>query len=213
MNRPLTLIGFSGCGKSHLARRLAAAHGYRNIECDHLIEEKLEPSLPDVPAGTVRVAAWLGQPYDLGFPGRQQRYFFAEQEVLGEVTNELESVPPSVPTVIDTTGSVIYIDHGLLERLRVISTIVYLKISADDEQAMFEQYLSDPKPVVWQNIFQPQPDEPPADALRRCYPLLIAQRSGLYESLADVVVPVPYQTRGDFLPEEMLKRVEQFRTS
>lgn len=207
MTRPLTLVGFSGSGKSHLARRLAAERGYRHLDCDLRIEEKLASSLPRDGSGTRRLANWLGQPYDLGFPGRQQRYFFAEQEVLSEMLDDLANAPSEAPTVIDTTGSVIYVEGPLLERLRDISTVVYLRIAAEDEQAMFEQYLADPKPVLWQQVYQQLPGESRAEALRRCYPQLIAQRSELYERLAHCVVDTPYCARDRFSLSEFFATV------
>ncbi len=205
MNRRVALIGFSGCGKSHLSRELAAKHGFVHVDCDQRIEAKLGPALPPG-SGTRRLAAWLGQPYDLGFSGRQQRYFFAEQEVLQEVVGRIEEDAGAPDTVIDTTGSVVYVERPLLDRLRTIATVVYLKISADDEQSMFEQYLADPKPVIWQTIYKPEDGEPPADALRRCYSLLMAQRAAIYESLSHVVVPISFADRARFSASELLKR-------
>ena len=208
MSRPLSFIGFSGCGKSHLAGRLATDLSFNHIECDRLIENSLEQVLPKSAPGTLRLASWLGQPYDSGYAERAQQYLEAEQETLTSTLDSLARDSESDrPTVIDTSGSVIYCDSDLLLRLRELTTVVYLQISLADEEKMFALYRSDPKPLIWHTAYKPLGQEKPEETLRRCYPLLLAQRTSAYEKLAHVIVPFNYAIRSSVRPEDVLKAV------
>jgi hypothetical protein len=67
---------------------------------------------------------------------------------------------------------------------------VYLAASPGEEDTLIARYLSDPKPVLWGNLFSQLPGEPAKEAIARCYPQLVAHRKDLYERLAHRVVPM-----------------------
>jgi len=53
---------------------------------------------------------------------------------------------------------------------------------------LIARYLSDPKPVLWDDQFDQRPGESTKDAIARCYPQLIAHRKKLYGRYAHRIV-------------------------
>ena len=184
----LALIGMSGSGKSHWTKNLAA-FGCSVTCCDDVIESRLAPTLQ---AGGYQgingVAAWMGWPDSPTYAERESEYLREEIATLDEVLTGLEKDPKS-QLVLDTTGSVICTGNHILHRLRRQMTVVYLATSAEETQLLIDRYLRDPKPVLWQGVFQPRPGETPRDTVVRCYPLLIAARRRSYEALAHLTIP------------------------
>ena len=209
----ITLIGLSGCGKSTLASRLAAEKDWMSVCCDDLIEKQMEAeatrasvsSAPAIAGNIAGVAGWLGQPYDDGYKDRQKKYFKAENEVTKALIALAKHTAVEENLVIDTSGSVIYVDESILSELGRHSVFVYLRLPATDLPAMFAQYLKDPKPVIWQNAFQAKPGESNRAALERCYPLLVEQRLKLYERYADFTIPVSVAKREELNPDSLYK--------
>jgi len=185
----LALIGMSGSGKSHWAKNLAAL-GCPTICCDDAIEARLAPILKagGYQHGINGVAAWMGWPDSLTYAEREAEYLREEIATLDEVLSSLEK-DPKRELVLDTTGSVICTGNHILHRLRRQMTVVYLAASDEETQLLIDRYLRDPKPVLWQGVFQPRPGETSRDTVVRCYPLLIAARRRSYQALAHLTVP------------------------
>ena len=185
----LSFIGMSGAGKSHWTRKLAGA-GFRAISIDDRIEEKLAPELS---AGGYRgiggVAAWMGWPDQPEYRDHEQKYLASEIGSMREALDEVEESGED-GIVLDTTGSVVYTGEGICRRLQHLTTVVYLAASPGEENTLIERYLSDPKPVLWGNLFSQRPGESAKDAVARCYPQLIAHRKQLYERFAHRIVPM-----------------------
>jgi shikimate kinase len=179
----------SGAGKSHWARKLAAA-GFRAINVDDRIERKLAPELS---AGGYRgiggVAAWMGWPDQPEYREREHKYLASEIEAMGEVLDEIEASGQE-GIVLDTTGSVVYTGEAICRRLQRLTTVVYLAASASEEHMLISRYMSDPKPVLWGEAFSQRPGESAKSAVARCYPELIAHRKQLYERYAHVIIPM-----------------------
>lgn len=202
----VTLIGLSGCGKSHLSRKLADTGAWQLIPCDTLIEQRLEPQLQSRSGGgTRRVAEWLGQPYDPGFQDRQQLYLLAEEAVVTDACAQIESAPTNRDLVVDATGSVIYLPPSLIARLRKVTTVVYLQVPEADSDQMFRQYLEDPKPVIWKNSFSVLPGETNWSALARSYRALLENRAALYERFAHKILHTSFAERATVTPERLLE--------
>lgn len=184
----IALIGMSGAGKSSWASRLAGA-GYTWIQCDELIADKLRASF-DVGAGSVHdLGSWMGFPYEQRYAEREAIYLCYETEVLREIAAELtQRADPAARVIVDLTGSAVYIDQAVLSELRRLATVVYLAVSPRLHDQLVRDYLANPRPLIWAGSYLPQPGEPPAAALERCYPQLLATRERLYEQLSDVTL-------------------------
>lgn len=184
----LALIGMSGSGKSHWVKNLAAL-GCPTVCCDDQIELRLAPVLKSGGyTGINGVAAWMGWPDSPTYAEREAEYLTEEIAVLDEVLTALEK-DPRRELVLDTTGSVICTGNHILHRLRRNMTVVYLAASEEEVQLLIQRYLRDPKPVLWQGVFQQRPGETPQDTVVRCYPLLIAARRQSYQALAHLTIP------------------------
>jgi shikimate kinase len=197
----LALIGMSGSGKSHWGKNLAAL-GCPTISCDGGYQ------------GIHGVAAWMGWPDGPTYAERESEYLREEIATLDEVLSSLEK-DPKRELVLDTTGSVICTGNHMLYRLRRQMTVVYLAASPEETQLLIERYLRDPKPVLWQGVFQPRPGETPHDTIVRCYPLLIAARRQSYEALAHLTIPTsathelspPGSSRNPAVAQKFLERI------
>ena len=184
----LSLIGMSGAGKSHWTRKLAGA-GFRAISIDDRIERKLASELSAGGySGLGGVAAWMGWPDQPEYREREKKYLGAEIEAMREVLDEIEASGQE-GMVLDTTGSVIYTGEEICRRLQRFTTVVYLTASPSEQDTLIERYLSDPKPVLWGDVFSQRSGESAKDAVARCYPQLIAHRKQLYERYADIIIP------------------------
>jgi shikimate kinase len=184
----LALIGMSGSGKSHWTKNLAAA-SCPSVSCDDQIEARLAPTLKAGGySGINGVAAWMGWPNSSTYAQRESEYLTQEIAVLDEVLSGLEK-DSKRSLVLDTTGSVIATGNHTLHRLRRQMTIVYLAASSDEVQLLIQRYLQEPKPVLWQGAFRPNPGEAPQQTVVRCYPVLIAARRQSYEALAHLTLP------------------------
>jgi hypothetical protein len=185
----IAFLGMSGSGKTFWTFKLSAA-GYPTICCDDRIEQRLRPHLGTGSRGGIEgVAAWMGWPDSPHNAEREALYLREEIAVLSDALSHLEK-DPQRSLVLDTTGSVIYTGDALLRRLREQMRIVYLAAAPEDEQLLVERYLRNPKPVLWRGAFRPLPGEAPQDAVKRCYPALIAERKGRYKALAHCTIPI-----------------------
>lgn len=191
----LSLIGMSNMGKTYWSKKLRDA-GFRHINCDDLIEERLAAVLKKIGySGIAGVSRWMGQPYDERFLANQQKYLALEKEVMENIFERLKN-GESGNTVIDTTGSVVHIDGNVRARLRQCSFVVYLEATERIKEKMFDRYIKKPKPVVFADVFKAREGESATDALKRCYKELLAVREGLYSECADVTVSYGAVKRG-----------------
>lgn len=184
----LALIGMSGIGKSYWSRRLTEI-GYTYYGCDDLIAAQLQTELPTSEDSLLEMANWMGFPYQPHYPPRAQRYLECETDIMRAAITQLQQAAPDQKWVIDTTGSVIYIDPAILQTLRQHATVVYLAITPAIYQTMLERFFALPRPIIWQDQFNPLPHETPDQALKRCYPELLAYRQKQYETWCHGVLP------------------------
>jgi shikimate kinase len=198
------LLGMSGAGKSSWAARLAEA-GYTWLHCDELIAARISSS-DEIGAGTVYdLGTWMGLPSDTRYPAREAIYLEHETAVLHTIADAFEQDGAAPErAILDLTGSAIYADAAVLARVRELATIVYLAVSPARHAEMVQEYIANPRPLLWRGLYQPLPGEPPRDALARCYPTLLETRAALYTRLAHVTLPEtfhrsPATTTGDFL--------------
>jgi shikimate kinase len=206
----LALVGMSGSGKTFWTRKLAAA-GWRAVSCDDLIEQRLAPRLAAGGyEGINGVAAWMGWPDSPTYAQREAEYLAEEIAVVDEFLAGLENEDGGGPMVLDTTGSVIYTQNNILERLRRQMTVVHLASTEREQQMLVQRYLNDPKPVLWRGAFHVKDQEEPRETVARCYPMLIALRRKSYETLAHCSLQVAELRVGaNSAPEKNLQDVER----
>ncbi len=181
----LALIGMSGAGKSYWSKKMEAK-GYRWYNCDDMIAERLGPKLIGNGKTTLKLAKWMGQPFSEGYIKAQKIYLELEEAVVEQICYELEnSVAINTPVVVDTTGSLIYLQKNLIHRLRALTKMIYLRLPEEKYDQLFDNFIKDPKPVIWECKFKPLKGESSQNALRRCYKDLLSFRNEKYRLLAD----------------------------
>lgn len=193
----LSLIGMSNVGKSYWSKRLETEKGFQRFCCDDMIQERL---------GVDDLSAWMGMPYSADFTERENRYLEIEADVLAFIIDEIGRHDR---VVIDTTGSVIYLDPEILNRLSTMSRVVYLRTTDQDLADMIETFFACPKPVVWGECYSCSVDEHPEQALRRCYPSLLDHRASRYHELAHVSVSRQRLRSPDYSIDDFLYDVSQ----
>jgi len=197
------LIGMAGIGKSHWAARLADA-GFTALHCDDLIAERLRSEHNADTVTVYDIGRWMGFPYEAHYAARERTYLTCEQEVMVEIA---ERIAEEDNIVIDMTGSVIYLDPALIQRIRRHATMVYLADDPELRKQLLEEYLVRPRPIVWNGLYQPQPDEPPAATLARCYLHLVHDRATRYRQIGDVVLEPALHRNSAFTVADFLAAI------
>jgi shikimate kinase len=194
----LSLIGMSNIGKTYWSRQLEACCHFRRVEIDQEIEKALEPELKRQGyQGIQDLAKWMGFPDSEHFEVQESRYLELEGQSLKQVLDQLQKTKQG-NEVLDTTGSVIYLDPLLKARLKALTVIVYLQAPSGYKEGLFQRFLAHPKPVVWKGKYSPrsqasqdsQAQETREEALARCYGELLDFREKSYEQYADVILPL-----------------------
>jgi len=148
----LSFVGMSNIGKTYWSKQLQCV-GFRHINCDGLIEEKLTPVLGKLGySGIEDISRWMGQPYDERFIVNQNKYLSSEKEVMKKIFAQVKNENLN-NTVIDTTGSVIQTGKNFSEKLKQYSMVIYIEASENMKEKMFKQYLEEPKPVVFGDVY------------------------------------------------------------
>lgn len=199
----------SGTGKSHWSRRLAREHGLHRMCIDDMIEEKLGPELKKggFSGGIKDVASWMGLPYEARSSSRQSEYLVCETGETAQAVRSLSDL--SKPVVIDCTGSIVHTDAEVRHELTRRTTVVYLETPESRHQEMLRIFLADPKPVIWGEYYAPRPGEVTDQAIARCYPILLAERSKIYRQLASVTIPWEVHRNPAFTTNDLLECAEQ----
>jgi hypothetical protein len=193
----ISLVGMSGSGKSHWSGLLAEA-GFRRLCCDDLIRERLSSEVECEGGSIPCLGGWMGFPFQPGYEEKEAKYLALEKEVVSEIVEFLEAqacAGSAENVVLDTTGSVIYVGDALLERIKARSVVVHFTSSEQARAEMLEDYMENPRPVLWRGFFEKRAGESDREALRRCYGILLDAREKLYARLADVALD--YETRRD----------------
>ena len=203
----LTLIGMSGVGKSHWSKKMEAL-GYLRYSCDELIAERLGTELGKKGKTTVNLAKWMGQPYSKGYQETEALYLELESAVIEQICDELEhGIQKDKPVVVDSTGSLVYLEKVLIKRLRKLTRTVLLNLPDDKHAEHFETYLKDPKPVIWNGKYLPSKGEIPQMALRRCYRELLNIRNKHYALMSDIQLDYTFHQSSGTTVEDLLELV------
>ena len=111
--------------------------------------------------------------------------------------------------VVDTTGSLIYLQKKLLNRLRALTKMLHLRLPEEKHEQLFENFINDPKPVIWKGKFKPRKGEPQQNTLRRCYKELLSFRNERYSLIADYVLDYSFHHSPDREVDELLEMMER----
>lgn len=177
----ISLIGMSNSGKTFLAKKLV---GFRYFGCDEFIQEKLRKKYR---LDEIDVAKWMGQPYEERYVMNSKEYLKFEKYGIKEILAYLAKSPKDEKIVVDTTGSIIYLDEKIINSLKKFTVFVYLKTPISIEQ-LYQNYLKKPKPVIWGNCFSWKKGQTELEALAECYPKLLSFRKKKYKKYADVTI-------------------------
>ena len=108
-----------------------------------------------------------GQPYDAYYAETSEKYLACECAVMLEVIENIKQA--TQPLVIDTTGSVIYLERPILDQIKSLTKVVYLQESENHVTKLYERYITNPKPVYWGKSYAPLGGEKPDEAMKRCF--------------------------------------------
>ena len=179
----LALIGMSNCGKSHWSKSLADT-GFKRYCCDDIIEKSLlKLNNSSVSKGIKAVAEWLGQPFEAGYNERADLYLKLEKESLETIFAQTGTSDTS-NCVIDTTGSFVFCEKESCLKLKTSSVIFYIKTEKEEIKKLYENYLKNPKPVIWKDLY--------FEPLEKSYKALLMTRKELYEQYADYALQSTY---------------------
>ena len=173
----LAFVGMSNIGKSYTATRLSKTYDFQLVEIDHLIREELEHD------NMADFAAWQGQPYTEGYDEREAVSISLETKA-----TQKAMTPVSGNSLLDTTGSVIYIDKEIKQQLQTAFLIVHIAAGAEDLKRLKDDYFALPKPLVWRGHYQKLEGRTEEESILACYPKLLQSRKIAYETLADVTL-------------------------
>lgn len=200
----ISLIGMSGVGKTYWAKKLES-YGFQRFSCDDWIEEELKKELQKFGyEGIEGLAKWMGQPYDKQYKQASKKYLELEKKVLHTILQKIEKTPIIENIVVDTTGSVVYLEPAILKELSSVTTIIYFQTAPEAHEKMFQQYCKDPKPVIWEHSFHQNPGQSKQESLYISYPKLLAWRAKRYHEISHVIVH-DHQLREKFFTVEALK--------
>jgi shikimate kinase len=198
----------SGTGKSYWSKKLES-QGFKRFGCDDLITVLLAMKFGIAEPEEFDMHQWVGYPDEETHVVRAQQYLDTEKDVLNEIIDYLNEAGEHENIVIDSTGSVIYMQEEILDKLRKLTSIVYLDITPDDFNRMLQYYLENPVAIIWNNYFLPNPAESRSQTFSRCYPQLINSREQKYKELAHLTIPPDLHRASDTTVEKFLNIISR----
>ncbi len=176
----LAFVGMSNAGKSFRSRVLQEALDFVWFQVDEGIQHTLGFSTME------EISEWLGYPTDAGYDEREEKYLALENELTKQASMQTDGKN----LVFDTTGSVVHLADSTLHTLHENCLVVHLDVGDDSLGEPVERFFEKPKPVAWSGFLNHAMGETTEEAVRRCYPELLAFRLEHYRKLAHVNVPV-----------------------
>jgi shikimate kinase len=194
----------SGIGKSYWSRQLRAV-GFAYFGCDSIINEKLSKEIKPPIENFEDLNRWFGSPAEDTYERCSARYLAIESLVLEEIIAVLsaDKTIAQKDVVIDTSGSAVYVNPVIWDQFRQQVRVVHLRMP-EDPSSLLENFLKDPRPLIWNGLFQPKPGESITETYRRCYPLLLQQREQLYERYSAIQLAYCSHRQPQLTPERFL---------
>lgn len=183
----ITLMGMSGTGKSYWSQKMEK-EGFKRYGCDDMISERLIAKLGIRDDDQFAMHAWVGFPSEETHVERAKLYFETEIEVMQEIVDILSQSDGNTNIVIDTSGSAIYVPPALMERLGLLTKMIYLAVTPEMIDGMLHTYLQKPVAVLWNGLFQPLEGESLPQSFARCYPKLLTSRDELYRRYSHHII-------------------------
>ena len=196
----IAFVGMSNIGKSFTARRKAEAFGFNLIEVDKLIWERLGHDSME------EFADWQGHPYEEGYQEREELSVQMETAATDKAISLAEG-----KTILDTTGSVIYVDPALRRKIKENFYVVHIKAETSDLERLKWDYFDNPKPLIWGRQFRPNPKLSDRENIYECYPKLLMSRAKEYAAMADVTVTSSFVLNPDLTNEDLLLALKPSR--
>ena len=193
----IAFIGMSNIGKSYTALRLATHYEFKLIEVDKIIWENLGHDSMEA------FAQWQGHPYTQGYSERERESIALESQATRAALNTQEQNP-----MIDTTGSVIYVDQDVLKKLKQDYYVVYIEAMQDHIGRLKVQYFKHPKPLIWAGHYKKIDGLSESESILQCYPKLLESRAKSYAKLADVTLPSTMILNADVSIENIYAALE-----
>ncbi|MBD3244701.1 MAG: hypothetical protein GF335_01780 [Candidatus Moranbacteria bacterium] len=201
----LLFLGMSGAGKSYWSQKIAGQFGYKHFDIDDMLgrQKELYDIVKDYPGKdlTRKLGNYLGMPWTKHFQQRQKIYLELEKKLMAQ------DYPKG--SILDLSGSSVYHPKELKKLLKN-SLAIYLEVSEQFREKLFQVFLSDPKPIMWKEIFQKKPGQTNQKALQICYPRLLEYRAKQYKKKADVTLPFEIHRnlkQGDEFLDEVFKKL------
>jgi shikimate kinase len=193
----------SGIGKSYWSKKLEE-HGFTRFGCDDLITDHLAYQMGYNDPDQFDMHAWVGYPDQTTHAERAQKYLQTEELVLQDIIKFLENADENQNIVIDSTGSIIYMNPAIINQLQKLTDFVHLDITPADLDKMLAYYLNNPVAIIWNGYFQPTSNENRQETFERCYPQLIKSREKKYKEIAKIILPPEFHRNegtqvGEFL--------------
>ena len=196
----ISLIGMSNIGKTFWSKKLTKL-GFKHINCDDIIEEKLGPKLKERGyQGIEDVAKWLGQPHEKQFKENEAQYLKLEKDTMNEIFQNITEENQNV--VIDTTGSIVHTGSNILEDLKKHSLVIYLETPEEMKKEMYENFIAHPKPLIWEDNYKD-------NDLAKSYVELLENRSNLYKEHADLTIPFHQIAEYNLSENEFLNLIQE----
>ncbi len=207
----ISLIGMSGVGKSYWSTRLEQEAGYTRICCDDLIGQSLAAKLSalGIKSDLRSIAEWRGLPYEEQYVNNERMQILNEQKIM-EVVCQQSDNSKNENIIIDTSGSLVYIDKQVIQRLKNLSKMVYIVAGKEQEHELYNDEVIFHRPLVWGNSYQPKDNELQKEAMRRCFTELISWRSKQYERWASISIPYIHLRQKIKTTKEFIDRINQY---
>lgn len=202
----ISLIGMSNVGKTYWSTKIEKM-GYKRIGCDDLVEIELKKMFHDPDLINIsNVSEWLGQPYEKRYLKNSKIYLKIEEQVVKNFIYDIQNrILVDKNIVLDTTGSLIYLNKKVLNLLKKHTTIVLLDIPDESNKQIYERYIKNPKPLIWGNIFRKSESQTYNEALAECYPKLLKYRNTIYRNYANIKLDYRLITNPNFSTNEFLR--------
>ncbi len=196
----LAFVGMSNIGKSLTAKRFAKHFGYKLIEVDQMIWKRLGHD------NMKEFADWQGHPYEEGYAEREALSIEMETHATDNAISKAKGA-----TILDTTGSIIYVSPTLRRNIKEQFYVVHIKAEMSDLERLKWDYFDNPKPLIWGRQYRPKPNLTDRENIFECYPKLLMSRAKEYASMADVTVTSKFVLNPELTEDELLLALKPSR--